>query len=503
MSLRTEHAAVNEPADPLPGPLPWQWLIGITALAALLRAIALNSDLWVDEVFSLLASIRRPIIDSFVSFTGDTQHPLYMPLAQLSVAIFGESPASIRLPAMLFGVASVPMLYRLGTAVTTRREAAIAASLLALSYHHIWFSQSARGYTMLAFWLLLSTWLLLRLVRRPTVLLLLAFAASSACGVFTHATMVFAILGQALVLGVYLLAVAADRRAINWPWTIAAFALAGAFTLLLYAPMLDQVISFFLHRRSPLVGVSTPHWALGEAYRVLQAGLGALGPAAGPAVLMALLVLMTGFISFVRRNALATALFTVPVLVTFAGALLARGTMYPRFFFFLAGFFVLLLVRGTLVIAMAVAAWLKWRWLRPSLAAYLAAGLMLAVSAASLVPLYRYPKQDFSGAMQFVDSVSRDQDRVVAVGTAARVYREYFGRNWPAAASDAELQGLRASGQRVWVVYTLAMYIAAEDPQLMRVLNEDCRQRQRFRGTLGGGDLYVCVLEPRNPASEG
>ena len=40
---------------------------------------------------------------------------------------------------------------------------------MATSYHHIWFSQNARGYTMIGFFALASTWLLLKAgeTRRP------------------------------------------------------------------------------------------------------------------------------------------------------------------------------------------------------------------------------------------------------------------------------------------------------------------------------------------------
>ena len=80
--------------------------------------------------------------------------------ANVFVTVLGESAWSIRLPAVLFGVASIPVLYALGERVTGTREALLACAILSVSYHHIWFSQNARGYTMLAFWTILSTfWL--------------------------------------------------------------------------------------------------------------------------------------------------------------------------------------------------------------------------------------------------------------------------------------------------------------------------------------------------------
>src|SRR5690606_29426767 len=106
---------------------------------------------------------------------------------------------SIRLPALVFGVASVPMLYVLGREVASRREALLAAALLTVSYHHIWFSQNARGYTMLAFFAMLATYLLLRGVRTRSRRTFVAYGVVLALSTFTHLTTVFLIGAHVLI----------------------------------------------------------------------------------------------------------------------------------------------------------------------------------------------------------------------------------------------------------------------------------------------------------------
>jgi uncharacterized membrane protein len=59
--------------------------------------------------------------------------------------LFGDSGAALRLPAALFGVASLGAVYALGREVVGRREGLLAALALAFSYQHVWFSQNARG----------------------------------------------------------------------------------------------------------------------------------------------------------------------------------------------------------------------------------------------------------------------------------------------------------------------------------------------------------------------
>jgi hypothetical protein len=246
--------------------------------------------------------------------------------------------------------------------------------------------------------------------------------------------------------------------------------LSALFTLILYGQILGQVLDFFLHRPSKMVGVSTPGWALQEAIRVLQQGFGgvALGLFLGGAVFC------LGLWRYWRSNPLALALFVLPAIVMVAGALTARGTMYPRFFFSLAGFAVLIAVRGARL--------------------PLVVGVMIALSAVSLYFNYRYPKQDFAGALAYVESTAAPEDEIVTAGIAHWPYERYFDRKWGRLDKAEQVPDLRSGGRTVWVVYTFPRYIQAATPDVAKVIDEECKDRQRFPGTLGGGDLFVCKL---------
>ena len=100
-----------------------------------------------------------------VPATTDTAPAAINASGQIAGAIFGDGPAALRLPAVLFGVASIAALYLFARRVTTVREALVAAALMTVSYHHIWFSQNARGYSALLFWTLVSSWLFARALR--------------------------------------------------------------------------------------------------------------------------------------------------------------------------------------------------------------------------------------------------------------------------------------------------------------------------------------------------
>ncbi|HUU35417.1 MAG TPA: glycosyltransferase family 39 protein, partial [Vicinamibacterales bacterium] len=192
MSSRTEPAA---PA--------WTIALGaVLALAAGLRLPGLDAQLWFDEIATLVISIRQPLAAILTEFPGVNQHPLYSVLAHGAVGAWGESPWVVRLPAMVFGVVAVWTVWDLGRTVLTRTEAIVAALLVATSSHHIWFSQNARGYTMLASFTLVTTTALLRIAmtgeRRHYVL----YAVAAVAGVYTHLTMAFVLAAHVLTVAI-------------------------------------------------------------------------------------------------------------------------------------------------------------------------------------------------------------------------------------------------------------------------------------------------------------
>jgi 4-amino-4-deoxy-L-arabinose transferase-like glycosyltransferase len=478
---------------------PVRTVIVLTVVAAAVRLVGLDGGLWIDEIYSLIDSFRPPLAAVLTEFPGDTQHPLYSVLANVSLKLFGESPWSIRLPAVLFGVASVPMLYLLGARIAGTREALLAAALLAVSYHHVWFSQNARGYTMLAFWALLSTHLLHKGLREGGRRLFVAYGVVLGLGVYTHLTLAFMVAAQALVAGIWLLARRRAEGGARAPDVLLGFGVGVATGAMLYAPIFMQVIDFFLNTTSRLEGISTPSWALFEALRVLGIGLGT-----GVGLLGAAALLGLGALDYGRRDALALALFTVPGAVTLVGALMARGTMYPRFYFFMIGFAFLILMRGAYV----VGGFVDRRIGRTSIvegARGLSVGTVMAigvilVSLVSLRANYAAPKQDFAGALEFVETAASPTDIIATVGVTTYPYQEYFRRSFAEVTDLDSLEQLRRGGQSVWVLHTFERYL---DVALLDGLRQQCESARVFAGTVGGGAITVSSCPPSPPRPEG
>jgi mannosyltransferase len=460
-------------------------LLAITAVAAVLRAIGLNDGLWFDEIITLVLFVRPPLEQIVTEYPNSNNHPLYSILAHLSVATFGEPSWALRLPAAVFGVAAVPAVYALGRLVTGRRESLLAASLIAVSYHHIWFSQNARGYTALALGAVLCTWLLLQGWRSGRARYFVLYGFVAALGVYTHLTLALMLVGHALVL----LAAGwrtGDRRRLLLG--MAAVAMAAVVSIALYAPMASAVYAFFSRPSPEAASAATPSWALRETLKGLRLGLGAIG------ALSAGLLFVAGLWSYWRQDRLATALFVLPGVTTAAAFVVLHSPIRPRFFFFLSGFAVLLVVRGTTSAVAALSQALPA--LSPSYRSAMGTGVIVLIVVASLASLprgYRYPKQDYEGAMHFVDSIATPDKQVLTAGLAVYPYREYYRRTWRPVETEAELRSVQRAGGEAILIYTFPEYT---DAALMRAVTDTCRQIRLFPATVAGGEIVVCALPP-------
>src|SRR3982751_1848184 len=75
---------------------------------------------------------------------------------------------------------------------------------MTVSYHHVWFSQNARGYTGLLMMSLLATWTWLEALRSDTWKWWALYVAAVAVGMWIHMTMAFVIAAQGIVYLLFL-----------------------------------------------------------------------------------------------------------------------------------------------------------------------------------------------------------------------------------------------------------------------------------------------------------
>lgn len=204
-----------QPAEP--SPLASRLLlIAIVVLAATLRLPTLGTQsLWYDEAATWFQVSGTPG-QLLYRTAADNYPPLYNILVWLLIRFLGDAEWVLRLPAALLGIANVPLIYLLGRRLAGPTAGLVAALLLALSGFHVWYSQEARMYTLLACAATAYAWGAVRTVEeggnwRNATLMAIAGAAL----VYSHpyGALTFVGIGFGALL---LLAIRRDWRGLRW-----------------------------------------------------------------------------------------------------------------------------------------------------------------------------------------------------------------------------------------------------------------------------------------------
>lgn len=140
----------------------------------ILRLINLNQSLWLDEAVQALTS-QGSFSYLFSELQGDFHPPFYHLFSWAWAQLFGTSEISLRLPSVLFGVATIWLVYQIGRLISNHRLGLIAAAFFTLAPFHVYYSQEARLYSIATFFTALSMYFLLKLLQAPKKKSLLTF----------------------------------------------------------------------------------------------------------------------------------------------------------------------------------------------------------------------------------------------------------------------------------------------------------------------------------------
>lgn len=464
----------------------------LICLATALRLYRLGEGLWLDEVLTLANYARLPLGVIATTYNDQNQHLLYSLLAHLSLAAFGDNAWAFRLPAALFGVGSIYATYLFGRQIASTTEALLAAALLTFSFQHLWFSQNARGYTALLFFTLLSSVLLVRGIRDREPRTWMLYAISVSFGMYSHLTMIYVVFGQFLMFVWEWLRPTGRDRGTLWPPLVAGFVLSALLTLLAYALVLPRILGPGLSEKTEAAVWLNPLWTLTETLARLQ-----IGVIFGAVVLVGGAVLIVGFASYARERPPLLALFLGPVVTGAAVTIALQHALWPRFFFFAAGFAMLVIVRGITAGCQTLTRWLS---LDDSTGRRIATGLTAVAIVISAIALPRAygPKQDYLAARDFVTNAAGPSDAIATSGLAGNVYRHYAPQ-WRVVENPEDLRALDRGGA-VWVVVTMPVHLEARYPELAKELRDYFEPVKQFPGTLGDGTVFVLRSKATWPA---
>lgn len=155
-------------------------LIAILLISAILRFGGLSrGDAINDEVFYGFRAIgpmdfdqaelqttplewSDPNIPAWTNLSFHDHPPLVFWIQHLSIKIFGENNVAMRLPSAILGIASIYLIFLLGTLLYSTTAGLIAAGLLSVTVNHVYISRVGMQESYVIFFLLVCLYLFLK-----------------------------------------------------------------------------------------------------------------------------------------------------------------------------------------------------------------------------------------------------------------------------------------------------------------------------------------------------
>ena len=454
-------------------------LAGAIILGAALRMSRIAESLWYDEVAAWTSFGVRgpgPIVGNFHD---PANHILHTLLTWVSVEFTHHSlstEVSLRLPAFLASLLTIPVVFALARRVAGRETAIAAAALFAIWPVCVLEGAEARGYSLMMLFSGLTTLQLLIARESQQRLHWLIYALWCALGAWSHLVTVFVAIGHGAWLVIALFKRAQRRTATAG---LLSLVLAAVMALALFAPVLPEIFE----RRGLVSAANSSQPTLLDIeglHMLLQLGGSWLWYASLP--MLALLVLGIAVTlrkgEEVKRDAIALSLAG---LLIFVVVVVAAGTwVYARFALFA--------LPGA-----ALAAAIGWTWLRKrsSWAAVIAALLACAGSAWELSK--RPPKQPLREAAEHVLDHGGEGSRVLLVSIAHPVLDAYLPGVMTSFNLGATLERDLATARPAWVVMLYPDKLSSVTIETLAA--HGFTQVARFDGWVDWGEGDVVVFE--------
>jgi len=424
------------------------FLGGVLLLGFILRIYRIeHQSIWGDEAYSIWRSgLPLSEIPWQVAKTGNLA-PLYYFLLHFWQGITGSGEFAVRYFSLFFGILALPLAYKVMERLHSREAGFFAALIGATSPFWVYYSQETKMYAQMAFLVLLSSYLFLRLFEnnlKSSRWAYLAYGLAGAAAVYTHYFAIFAILAH----GAYLLMSRRLHPGLR-PWI--ASQVVAAVILLPWAVYASSALAWAGSSvKRGAISLTDILSQVGQAFAAGQSLGGGLLPWALGIIVVLLLIGLLAVPGRVRVFLLLGII--VPVLGVYMISFLPHPG-WPRYFMAASPAFYGLAAAGL--------AFLHRRHFVLGAAAL----LILVPSGISLANYYfdpQYARYDYRAQVEGISAMSSPQDGVIANGPQDfPAFFYYFDGKQPVyvlpsreVSSPAEIQsflaGLRHSG--LWLV---------------------------------------------------
>jgi mannosyltransferase len=164
----------------------FQTLIVLFAIGFFLRFYNLGyNSLWLDEASTYSISVKSFADIWQVTAAGEFNPPLFYWIEHVMLML-GNNEFILRFVPALLGVLSIPLFYLVGKEFLDRNTGIIAAAACAVSPFLIYYSQEARAYAVMLFFMALATLFFLKAMKSGTWVHWILFGVFSALAFWAH-----------------------------------------------------------------------------------------------------------------------------------------------------------------------------------------------------------------------------------------------------------------------------------------------------------------------------
>ncbi|MEO8067930.1 MAG: glycosyltransferase family 39 protein [Flavobacteriales bacterium] len=214
------------------------WVFTLIGVGALLRITQMGAPVIYDEAFTYTYYATRPLSILLSDYSFPNNHILHTMLVKLSTSLFGLGLWQVRLPALLAGIAVMPVFYLFVRAMFNRYIALMALALVAASGGLIEYSALGRGYSLTWFFFVVALLAGRHFVKTNNTVSAVAVGVACALGMWSVPTMIYAVTTVYIWLLLYLggkYESSLRQRAVKLLLSVVVFALV---TALCYSPVL-------------------------------------------------------------------------------------------------------------------------------------------------------------------------------------------------------------------------------------------------------------------------
>lgn len=143
-------------------------LLSLTVICGigLLRIVQINRSFWMDEITTSWV-IGGTFLDIFKRCWINNLSPLYYTIIYMSKVVFGYSEFSLRIPGLMAGILSIPVIYLISHELTKSKILSLfCAFLSSIDYMLIFYSLDVRPYSLVIFFSLVHIYILLIFLRK-------------------------------------------------------------------------------------------------------------------------------------------------------------------------------------------------------------------------------------------------------------------------------------------------------------------------------------------------